>query len=222
MNTIRERFASIRAFFVTASVLLVVTGVASLAIAQSSGEEEPTGPSSHKYAGLPGAATTATKTQVPPEARAAGSPSDWGAMVYESRGGLVCVAAGPVVSGRVGRVTEAGGFRPLRAEDAPGNCGDRDDDLTKWGAMVFTHHSPSAPRAQHPVGLAYGVVAPDVERVLVRPPHGSERTAELSAVSGIEGVSGAFSVPLPKGMSEAAGLVVVIERAGGSREEIRF
>jgi hypothetical protein len=163
--------------------------------------------------GWPGTQKLQAKADVPAAAAEHPDPAPAvGVMTYRSRGGLVCLAAGPVENGRVGRYGPDGAFRAFDASEAPGPCGDIRQNLDEFGGIALAHSSGSRERANVPQGILYGLVADRSTRARVTWADGRTEIAPVSPVASpkeLQGAEGTFVLAPAPG-----------ERLGGAQLEL--
>lgn len=148
-----------------------------------------TRPWEDKYAGPPGSQKLRVEAPAPGPAEETA-----GVLTYSTRSGLVCLAAGPVQDGRVGRFGPTG-FYPLDAADAPGQCGDIAQNLADFGGIALAFGGGTVPRRE-PL-IVYGLVASRDTRVRVTWPNGHAELARVTATDApaeLQGAEGVFAV----------------------------
>jgi hypothetical protein len=133
-----------------------------------------------------------------------------GVMSYRSHGGLVCLAAGVLRDGHVGRLGRNGRFYRLNAANAAGACGDIAENLADFGGIGLAHEGYSEDDASAIQAVVYGLTASRFARVRVTWRDGRTETVAVTptdAPEELQGAEGVFAVPgLPGTSSRGATL----------------
>lgn len=206
-----SRLALVTPIVIPVIAVLLVVGISSIALAQAGGPNADEAADS----GVAGSGRIIATTNI--------VSGKWGVFGYTSRAGLTCLTAGPMQNGKVG-MYGPNGFRAMRAEEAPGNCGDIAQNLVELGGVALASASPVAAGSNESRGVIYGVVAPDTVAVYLRDGSAEPEQLTVTATQEIGGTAGAFVTGLPENRRPGSmhGLVIEIEKADGSRTELPF
>jgi hypothetical protein len=154
--------------------------------------------------------------------RSSGEEEGWGVLTYEARDGDLCLAAGTLRNGKVGTVGP-NGFRALRVEESPGNCGDLTANLRDLGGVAMISAAPVEPGAKERTAVVYGVLAPNAKTVTLRMADGARTPLPVQPAAGVPHVAAAFAAPVDLGADQdPAGTGIEIEKDDGSVESLDF
>lgn len=137
-----------------------------------------------------------------------------GLLTYRSQSGGLCFVTGPVRDGQVGSIGKGGTFTPTDPADAPGMCGEFDENIAEFGGIALGSSSASEEDPKRPQAVVYGVVGDPRTIVTVTAVDGTELPVEVKRVAGLGSASAAFSVPLPVGAPLEGATVTLTSRAG--------
>jgi hypothetical protein len=185
-----------------ASVVVVAAGVPALATTQDWGV----------FSGPRDSEKVAAIAPVPDagDRRRASEVPQVGVISYRSHGGLVCLAAGVLRDGHVGRVGRNGRFYRLSAADAAGACGDIAENLAAFGGIGLAHEGYSEDDPNVTQSVVYGLTASRSTRVRVTWRDGRTETVGVTPTDSpadLHGSEGVFAVPgLPGTNSRGAKL----------------
>jgi len=152
-----------------------------------------------EFSGPPDSEKVAAVAPIPDPGKEASPTSEIpqvGLITYQTRRGLVCVAAGLVKDGYVGRAGRKG-FHRLNAADAAGSCGDIAENLADFGGIGLAHEGQSEHDLDVTQSVIYGLTASSSTRVRVTWRDGRTETvsvAPTAAPESLQGAEGAFAV----------------------------
>jgi hypothetical protein len=164
------------------ATIIAVTAVPALAA---------TRPWEDPYSGPPNSQKLQVQAPVPKSKDVAG------VITYRARNGNVCLAAGFVQNGRVGRYNRYRTFDPLDASDAPGQCGDLAQNLIDFGGIALAHGTYANGDPDVPQVIVYGLVRSRMTTVVVTWRDGTRETATITPTDSpeqLQGAEGAYAI----------------------------
>jgi hypothetical protein len=197
--------------------------VAGASFATQMGSSEAPSPDDRYLRAPTGSEQLATSAPVPGQEAARGAAQRRvGVIAYTGQTGQVCLAAGPMLNGRVGQFGEKVGFKAYDPDQAPGMCGNFADNLKELGGIALSRGSASQDDPGTIQSAAFGLVADLATKVEVRWPDGTEQSTTADPAPGsIAGAAGVWSVAAPPGV-KATGAHVTLTRPDGSSHDFEL
>ncbi len=164
------------------AMVIAVTAVPALAA---------TRPWEDPYGGPPNSQKLQVQAPVPE------SKSVAGVMTYRARNGNVCLAAGFVQDGRVGRYNRYHKIEPIDASDAPGQCGDIAQNLIDFGGIALGHGTYANGDPDVRQAIVYGLVRSRMTSVNVTWRDGKRETATVTPTDSpaeLQGAEGVYAI----------------------------
>jgi hypothetical protein len=200
-----------------------MTCVAGASFATQMGSSEEPNPDDRYLRAPTGSEQLATSAAVPGQEAARGAAQRRvGVIAYTGQTGQVCLAAGPMLNGRVGQFGEKVGFKAYDPDRAPGMCGNFTENLKDFGGIALSRGSASQDDPATTQSVAFGLVDNLATKIEVRWPDGSSQSATADPAPGsITGAAGVWSAAAPAGV-EATGAHVTLTRPDGSSHDFEL
>jgi hypothetical protein len=212
--TLREDGADPATVAVTNNVIIALVGhaPATLRWRDRSGDHlAPLAPSPRwsDHTGPAGGGSIEVRTPVP------GADGEVGVLAYRTNAGRVCLGAGPIQDGRVGRVGR-NGFHALDPADAPGSCGEFSENFKDFGGIALARSQVDG-FGDRPQAIVYGLLADASTTVRVTGSDGSAANATVIPVADpdeLGGAHAAFAVVAAPGIGSRGAHVQLVRPDG--------